>query len=188
MLAARGVVKRYGERRALDGFDLSVAPGEIVGLVGHNGAGKTTFVEVVTGLVRPDAGQVRVGGVDVRSDPRAARKLLGVAPQEIALYVGATVRDNLRLFAALAGLRRAARHRAVDRVAEELQLTGVLGQHTGLLSGGQRRRTQAAVPVMAALLAQGTLRACAVLVGFALACGLVAAARVGRGAARSASL
>jgi ABC-2 type transport system ATP-binding protein len=149
MLAACGVVKRYGDRRALDGFDLSVAPGEIVGLVGHNGAGKTTFVEVVTGLVRPDAGRVCVGGVDVGRDPRGARRLLGVAPQELALYVSATVRDNLRLFAALAGLRRAALHRAVDRVAEELQLTGVLGQPAGLLSGGQRRRTQAAAALVA---------------------------------------
>jgi ABC-type branched-subunit amino acid transport system ATPase component len=64
MLEAMGLVKRYGGRAALAGFDLEVRAGEIVGLVGHNGAGKTTFVEVVTGLVRPDAGRVRVGGVD----------------------------------------------------------------------------------------------------------------------------
>src|ERR1700728_5172881 len=138
MLMAEGLVKRYGSRRALDGFDLDVLPGEIVGLIGHNGAGKSTFVEVVTGLVRPDAGTVRVGGVDVLRDRRGARALTGVAPQELALYVSATVRDNLRLFAALAGLRRADLHRAVDRVAEELQLTGVLGQPTGLLSRRQR--------------------------------------------------
>jgi ABC-2 type transport system ATP-binding protein len=144
MLVAEGLVKRYGARRALDGFDLTIEPGEIAGLVGHNGAGKTTFVEVVTGLVRPDSGRVSVGGIDVRRDPRGARQRLGFAPQELALYVSATVRDNLRLFAALAGLRRAALHRAVARVAEELQLTGVLDQRAGLLSGGQQRRTQAA--------------------------------------------
>jgi ABC-2 type transport system ATP-binding protein len=144
MLEAHGLVKSFGARRALDGFDLTVSPGEITGLVGHNGAGKTTFVEVVTGLVRADAGRVSVGGIDVRRDARAVRRLLGVAPQELALYVSATVRDNLRLFAALAGLRRAALARAVDQVAEELQLTGVLGQRVGLISGGQRRRTQAA--------------------------------------------
>jgi len=148
MLAAHGLVKRYGGRRALDGFDLAVLPGEITGLIGHNGAGKTTFVEVVTGLVRPDAGRVTVAGVDVRRDPRAARRRLGVAPQELALYVSATVRDNLRLFAALAGLRGRALRRAVDQVAEELQLTGVLGQRVGLLSGGQRRRTQAATALV----------------------------------------
>jgi ABC-2 type transport system ATP-binding protein len=148
VLAARGLVKRYGARRALDGFDLSIEPGEIVGLVGHNGAGKTTFVEVVTGLVRPDAGRVSVGGVDALRCPRGARRLLGVAPQELALYVSATVRDNLRLFGALAGLRRGALRSAVGRVAEELQLTDVLGQRAGLLSGGQRRRTQAAAALI----------------------------------------
>jgi ABC-2 type transport system ATP-binding protein len=148
MLAAHGLVKQYGGRRALDGFDLTVRAGEITGLIGHNGAGKTTFVEVVTGLVRPDEGRVRVGGVDVRRDPRGARRLLGVAPQELALYVSATVRDNLRLFAALAGLRGRALRRAVDQVAAELQLTGVLGQRIGLLSGGQRRRTQAATALV----------------------------------------
>jgi ABC-2 type transport system ATP-binding protein len=148
MLVAHGLVKSYGTRRALDGFDLTVQPGEITGLVGHNGAGKTTFVEVVTGLVRPDAGRVSVTGIDIRRDPRAARRLLGVAPQELALYPSATVRDNLRLFAALAGLRRAGLRRAVDQVADELRLADVLGQRVGLISGGQQRRAQAAVALV----------------------------------------
>jgi ABC-2 type transport system ATP-binding protein len=148
MLTAQGLVKQYGSRRALDGFDLEVRPGEIVGLIGHNGAGKSTFVEVVTGLVRPDSGSVRVGGVDVLRDRRAARALTGVAPQELSLYVSATLRDNLRLFAALAGLRRRAAQLAIDQVAEELQLTGLLGQRVGVLSGGQQRRTQAAAALV----------------------------------------
>jgi len=148
MLIAQGLVKRYGGRRALDGFDLEALPGEIVGLIGHNGAGKSTFVEVVTGLVRPDAGTVRVGGVDVLRDRRAARALTGVAPQELSLYASATVRDNLRLFAALAGLRRRAQRLAIDRVAEELQLTGLLGQRAGVISGGQQRRAQAAAALV----------------------------------------
>ena len=148
MLAAAGLVKRYGEKRALDGFDLSVRPGEITGLVGHNGAGKTTFVEVVTGLVRPDAGTLTVAGIDALRHPRAARRLIGVAPQEIALYLSATPRDNLRLFGALAGLRRADLSRAIAALAEELRLGEVLGQRVGLLSGGQRRRVQAAVAMI----------------------------------------
>jgi ABC-2 type transport system ATP-binding protein len=143
MLEARGLVKRYGERAALDGFDLDVRAGEIVGLIGHNGAGKTTFMEVITGLVRPDRGQVRGGGGAGGGPPRLARRQLGIAPQELALYLTATVADNLRLFGALAGLRRGALRRAVAQVAEELALTDVLGQRAGLLSGGQRRRTQA---------------------------------------------
>jgi ABC-2 type transport system ATP-binding protein len=147
-LVADGLVKRYGGKKALDGFDLTVAPGEIVGLVGHNGAGKTTFIEVVTGLVRPDAGRVRVGGIDALRESRRAGRLVGLAPQEQALYISATVRDTLRLFGALAGLRRAALRFAIDRVAAELRLTDVLGQPVGLLSGGQRRRTQAATALI----------------------------------------
>lgn len=145
MLAVTGLVKTYGARRALDGFDLTVQPGEIVGLVGRNGAGKTTFVEVVTGLVRRDAGQVRIAGL---CDSRAARGLLGVAPQEQALYLPATVREHLRLFGALAGLHRGRLRTAIDTTAEELQLTDVLDRPVGLLSGGQRRRTQAACALL----------------------------------------
>jgi ABC-2 type transport system ATP-binding protein len=137
------LVKRYGACLALDGFDLTVEPGEITGLVGHNGAGKTTFVEIVTRLVRPDSGRVTVGGVDALRYPREARRLIGVSPQRSALYVSATVRENLRLFGALAGLRRSALSRAVEQIAEELSLTDTLDKPVGLLSGGQFRRTQA---------------------------------------------
>jgi ABC-2 type transport system ATP-binding protein len=143
MLRVSAVTKRYGDTRALDGFELTVEPGEIAGLIGHNGAGKTTFVDVVSGLVRPDAGAVAIGGRDALRSPRAARRSLGVAPQETALYPNATVRENLRLFGALAGARGADLARAVAGVAEELLLTDVLDRRTGLLSGGQRRRTQA---------------------------------------------
>src|ERR1700689_4800305 len=148
MLRVEGLVKRYGDRQALSGFELSVQPGEIAGLVGHNGAGRTTFVEIVPGLVRPDAGSVRIGPSDPLRDPPAARKLLGVSPQEQALYLSATVRDNLRLFGLLAGLRRAGVQRSIDELAAELQLTEVLAQRVGLLSGGQRPRAQAATAMI----------------------------------------
>lgn len=148
MLIAEGLVKYYGHRAVLDGFDLAVAPGEIVGLIGHNGAGKTTFVEIVTGLVRPDESALRVGDVDALRAGRAARRLLGVAPQELALYNRVTVRENLRLFAGLAGLRRRDRDAAIARVLGELHLTGLAGRIVGVLSGGQRRRVQAAAALV----------------------------------------
>ena len=115
MLIAEGLVKRYGSRHALDGFDLAVPAGEIVGLIGHNGAGKTTFVEIVAGLVRPDAGRISIAALDVLREGRAARRLLGVAPQELALYGSVTVRENLRLFAGLAGLRGRREGAEIDR-------------------------------------------------------------------------
>ncbi|MFG2793485.1 ABC transporter ATP-binding protein [Streptomyces sp. NPDC048419] len=148
MLDAQELVKRYGRHRALDGFDLTVAPGEIVGLIGHNGAGKTTFVEIVTGLVRPDAGRIRIGPHDALRDGRAARGLLGVAPQELALYGSATARENLKLLAGLAGLRGRRRDAEIDRVLDELRLTAVADRPTGILSGGQRRRVQAATAMV----------------------------------------
>jgi ABC-2 type transport system ATP-binding protein len=133
VLRAEGLRKRYGDQIALDGFDLTVEQGEITGLLGHNGAGKTTFVEVVTGLVRPDTGRVSTVG------------RIGYAPQEIALYPTLTVRENLRLFAALAGERR---RDAIVELAEELRLADSLDRPTGVLSGGQRRRTQAATALV----------------------------------------
>ena len=148
-LVAGGLVKRYGRSVALDGFGLSVSPGEIAGLVGHNGAGKSTFVEIVSGLTRPDAGRVSVAGIDAFAHPRQARARLGVCPQETALYPRLTVGEHLRLFGALAGLRGAALRRAVNGVAEQLCLTEVLGRPAGLLSGGQRKRSQAATALIA---------------------------------------
>jgi ABC-type multidrug transport system ATPase subunit len=148
MLIAQGLVKCYGRRRALNGFDLTVAPGEIVGLIGHNGAGKTTFVEIVTGLVRPDEGRIRIGPYDALRTGRAARRLLGMAPQELALYGSVTVRENLRLLAGLAGLRGRRRDAEIDRVLDELRLTDVADRPVGVLSGGQRRRVQAATAMV----------------------------------------
>lgn len=148
MLAAEALVKRYGRRRALDGFDLEIAQGEIVGLIGHNGAGKTTFVEIVAGIVRPDAGRLRIGGRDALRAGRAVRRSLGVAPQELALYNRVTVRENLRLFAGLAGLRGRRRDAEMARVLDELHLSALADQPVGVLSGGQRRRVQAATAMV----------------------------------------
>jgi ABC-2 type transport system ATP-binding protein len=147
MLVAEGLMKRYGKRLALAGFDLTVAPGEITGLIGPNGAGKTTFVEIVTGLVRPDAGRVLVGGRNALRS-RAVRRLIGVAPQELGLYQTVTVRENLQLFGGLAGLRGRGLDAAISRVVDELALGPVAGRRTGALSGGQRRRVQAATAMV----------------------------------------
>jgi ABC-2 type transport system ATP-binding protein len=149
VLVAEGLVKTYGNKRALDGFGLTIRAGQILGLAGPNGAGKTTFAEVITGLVRPDAGRVTVCGIDALAHPRRAARLIGYSPQELALYPAATVREHLRLFGGLAGMRGAALDDAVDAIAEGMHLTGSLDQAAGLLSGGQRKRTQAATAMIA---------------------------------------
>ncbi|MGF1660860.1 MAG: ABC transporter ATP-binding protein [Kineosporiaceae bacterium] len=143
-LQVDGVTKRYGAVSALEEFSLSIAPGEVVGLVGHNGAGKTTLVEIVSGLTRPDAGRVVIEGLA----PQWARGRVGVAPQHLALYPSITVREHLQLFGRLAGLRGAALRGVIDDLAVALRLIDILDRRTGVLSGGQQRRTQAATALV----------------------------------------
>ncbi|MBB5873491.1 ABC-2 type transport system ATP-binding protein [Allocatelliglobosispora scoriae] len=144
MLEAFDLTKRYGPVNALDGFSLQVAAGEIVGLVGHNGAGKTTFVEIVSGLIRPDGGSITIDG----KSPAAARGQVGVTPQHLGLYPSITVREHLQLFGRLAGLRKAALASSIDDLAVALRLTEIMDRRTGVLSGGQQRRTQAATALV----------------------------------------
>jgi ABC-2 type transport system ATP-binding protein len=147
-LEARGLRKRFGAVRALDDFELIVAPGEIVGLVGHNGAGKTTFARIVAGLIEPDDGRVMVAGHDVREHPRQARDVLGLAPQELALYPTATARENLLLFAGLYGISPRSARRRAQELADTLVLTDVLDRRVRDLSGGMQRRLQAATAMI----------------------------------------
>jgi ABC-2 type transport system ATP-binding protein len=147
-LEAVDLVKAFDGRRALDGFSLRASAGEIVGLLGPNGAGKTTFVSIVSALLRPDAGHVRVGGIDVTVEPRRAREMLGIAPQETGVYPTLTCRQNLRFFAELSGLRRGPREDAIDRVAASLGLSRLLDRRAGSLSGGERRRLHSAIALI----------------------------------------
>jgi ABC-2 type transport system ATP-binding protein len=144
VLEATDLTKKYDEVQALAGFSLAVAAGEICGLVGHNGAGKTTFVDMVSGLLKPDSGAVLVDGVA----PHETRGEIGISPQHIALYRPLTVREHLELYGRLSGLRRKALKAEIEELATAMQLTGFLERRAGLLSGGQQRRTQAATALI----------------------------------------
>jgi ABC-type multidrug transport system ATPase subunit len=148
LLCVRDVHKHYGTTLALDGVDLEVERGAIVGLLGPNGAGKTSLISIVAGLRRPDAGTVSIAGIDVGREPQAARRLLGLAPQDTGVYLTLTVRENLRFFAELAGLRRAAAREHIDAVALALGLTPLLGRRAVELSGGERRRLHTAMALV----------------------------------------
>jgi ABC-2 type transport system ATP-binding protein len=148
MLEAVGLVKRFGQTVALDGFGLTVAAGEITGLMGHNGAGKTTFARITAGLERPDAGAVVVAGMDATRCAARVRPLLGLAPQELALYPTATARENLFLFAGLYGIPRRDARTRIARLADSLVLADVLDRRVRDLSGGQQRRVQAATAMV----------------------------------------
>ncbi|MFI6984692.1 ABC transporter ATP-binding protein [Embleya sp. NPDC050154] len=146
MLSVLGLRKRYGEVVALNGFELDVEAGEIVGLVGHNGAGKTTFARAVAALIRVDAGEVRIDGRPVTPRRRMPHEL-GIAPQELALFP-TTALQNLRYAGRLYGLGRRLLAERIEEIAEALGLTEILPRPVEDLSGGQQRRLHAAAAML----------------------------------------
>jgi ABC-2 type transport system ATP-binding protein len=141
MIAAieiRGVAKRYGAVQALAGVDLEIRRGEIFGLLGPNGAGKTTLISILAGLARADAGAARVLGHDVVADYRAARRLLGVVPQELVFDPFFTVRETLAIQSGYYGLR--SNGAWIEEVMRNLDLTGKADANMRSLSGGMKRR------------------------------------------------
>ncbi|CAG0978157.1 putative ABC transporter ATP-binding protein YadG [Burkholderiales bacterium] len=133
-----GLSRRYGRVQALDGVDLSVAEGEFFGLLGPNGAGKTTLISILAGLVRADAGRVRVMGHDVVDDYRAARRALGVVPQELVFDPFFTVRETLRIQSGYFGLSR--NDAWIDEILHHLDLASKADANMRSLSGGMKRR------------------------------------------------
>ncbi len=148
MLGVRDLRKAYGPVQALDGVSLTLEAGDIMGLLGPNGAGKTTLVSIICGLRRADAGSVHVNGIDALAHPGKARQHLGLAPQELGIYPIDTVRQNLRLFAELAGLRAPALASSIEGVAVALRLDDLMDRKAAELSGGQKRRLHTALALV----------------------------------------
>jgi len=144
VLEAVELSKSYGEIQALRGASLTVGEGQIVSLLGRNGAGKTTMLSIIAGLLRPDGGTVTIGGVDALADPEAAAKLLGIAPQDTGIYGVLTVRQNLEFFGELSGLDRGVRSRRATEIADRLGLGPLLDRKGSNLSGGETRRLHTA--------------------------------------------
>ncbi|MFC8045976.1 ATP-binding cassette domain-containing protein [Nocardia sp. NPDC057353] len=139
----------YGKIRVLDGIDLEIPAGTVMGLLGPNGAGKTTTVRIVTTLLRPSAGTVRVAGVDVLGDPAAARKLIGLSGQYAAVDANLTGFENLRMVARLYGMSG---KRATARAEELLAAFGLehaAARRAGTYSGGMARRLDLAGALVA---------------------------------------
>ncbi|MCX5753014.1 MAG: ABC transporter ATP-binding protein [Candidatus Krumholzibacteria bacterium] len=140
MIEVRELVKSFGDIRALGGVDFTVREGEIFGLLGPNGAGKTTTISIIAGLLSADSGSVRVSGMDIRRDGRRVRRMLGVVPQDIALYEELSGRENLRFWGGLYGLSGKRLHDEADRVLELVGLTDRADDAVREYSGGMKRR------------------------------------------------
>jgi linearmycin/streptolysin S transport system ATP-binding protein len=148
MLEVIGLKKRFGERLAVEGISFQVAKGECVGLLGPNGAGKTTTVSMITGLVRPDEGEVRIDGGPLAADDDPRKRKLGLVPQELALYEELSARDNLNVFGALYGLTGAGLTQAVDRALETVSLADRHRHRVSTFSGGMKRRLNLAAALL----------------------------------------
>ncbi|MDQ1030515.1 ABC-2 type transport system ATP-binding protein [Streptomyces umbrinus] len=143
---SEGLEKSFKEVRALRGLDLAVAEGTVCGLLGPNGAGKTTAVRLLTTLLRPDAGSARVAGHDLVREPDAVRRAIGVTGQYASVDGDLTGRENLRLFAKLRRLPKAAAR--ADELLDRFELADAADRPTSTYSGGMRRRLDLAASLI----------------------------------------
>ncbi|MDA0182470.1 ATP-binding cassette domain-containing protein [Solirubrobacter phytolaccae] len=140
--------RRFGDTDALRDLDLEVAPGTVLGLLGHNGAGKTTAVRILTTLLAPTSGRALVAGRDVATEPGAVRERIAVAGQEASLDERLTGRENLMLLGRLQKLPKRAAVSRCDELLERFGLTDAADRLLGTYSGGMRRRLDLAACLM----------------------------------------
>jgi oleandomycin transport system ATP-binding protein len=144
----RGLVKRFGRTTALAGIDLAGRPGTVLAVLGPNGAGKTTAIRILATLVRPDAGDARVGGLDVVRHAGKVRRLIGLTGQYASLDEDLTGRENLVLIARLLDVPRPAVDGKVDELLERFGLSTQAARRVSTYSGGMRRRLDLAASMV----------------------------------------
>ena len=147
-VTARGLGKRFGDLWALRDLDLRVAPGTVLGLLGHNGAGKTTAIRILTTLSQPTEGSATVAGIDVVAQPALVRERIGVAAQQATVDGLMTARLNLQTIGRLHGMSKAEALRRGDTLLERLDLTDFATKLVRTYSGGMRRRLDVAASLM----------------------------------------
>lgn len=147
-ISISNVTKRYGDLVAVSDLSFDVRPGELFGLLGPNGSGKTTTVKMILGLLDPDAGAISVDGIDPVADSRAVKARIGYVAEEPILYGSMTPTDAFELVAAVRGIEEATLNDQVERYAEGLDAFAILRKPIGTLSRGNRQKAE----IIAALL------------------------------------
>jgi len=140
MLDVSGLTRRYGDFTAVDNVTFTIQKGEIVGLLGHNGAGKTTIMKMITGYLEPDSGSVSLDGLSLQQQARTVQARLGYLPENLPLYADMTVIDYLEYAAGLKPLTQADKWREIRRVIDATDIAGTVHQRIGTLSRGYRQR------------------------------------------------
>ncbi len=148
ILTVRNLSKSYGDNQAVRDISFSIARGEFFGLLGPNGAGKSTTISMLAGLLPPTAGQITIGGLALSHNLAAAKRRIGLAPQDLALYPTLTAWDNLVFWGQIYGLRGKALKQRVGEVLEIVQLTDRSHDRVEVYSGGMKRRVNLAVGLL----------------------------------------
>src|SRR5215212_4904761 len=148
MLEIRSLRKTFGDLVAVNDVSFGVKAGELVGLLGPNGAGKTTTVSMITGLLRPDHGEVLIAEAPLEGDTDPKKRRIGLVPQDLALYDELSARANLRFFGALYGLSGAALDQAIARTVGLVGLSDRLTDRVATFSGGMKRRLNLAAGLL----------------------------------------
>ncbi len=140
MIIAQNLVKTFSSKPAVEGINLHIAPGEIYGLVGADGAGKTTTMRLICGALKPDSGEVSVCGFDIRRQTEQAREQIGYLSQRFSLYEDLTVLENIRFFAEARGLKPDEWYPRSLEILEFVGLAGFKDRFAGMLSGGMKQK------------------------------------------------
>ncbi len=148
ILEVQNLVKKYGDFAAVDDVSFTIEEGEIFSLLGPNGAGKTTTISVVSCLLKPTSGEAIIGGHSVTRESLKVREVIGVVPQDIALYNMLSARENLVFWGRMYGMGGAALTRRVDEVLEQIGLTDKANAKIETYSGGMKRRVNIGVGLL----------------------------------------
>lgn len=148
ILEVQQLVKKYGEKTAVNGISFEILESEIFSLLGPNGAGKTTTISVLSTLLAPTSGDAVIGGHSVTKEPMAVRKLIGVVPQDIALYEELTARENLSFWGQMYNLSGKELNTRIDQVLEQVGLSSHAKERIRTFSGGMKRRVNIGVGLL----------------------------------------
>ncbi|WP_026884690.1 ABC transporter ATP-binding protein [Clostridium akagii] len=148
MLELMNITKKYGDFTAVNNLSLNIDDGEVFGLLGPNGAGKSTIVSMISTVISPTSGEIKVDNKLLREEPIQIKKVMGIVPQDIALYDTLSAKDNLEFFGCLYGLKGKKLKERVSEILKIIELEDRKNQTVGEFSGGMKRRVNIGVALM----------------------------------------